>query len=51
MPQPAEPAPSTATRCSTSGTPVTSIAASRAPVATAAVPCTSSLNESDSRSR
>ncbi len=31
MPQPAEPAPSTATRCSVSGTPVTLIAASSVP--------------------
>ena len=50
MPQPAEPAPRIAMRCSVSGTPVTLIAASSAPAATAAVPWMSSLNV-QSRSR
>ena len=43
MPQPAEPPPKMAMRCSAIGTPVTLIAASSAPVATAAVPWMSSL--------
>ena len=38
MPVPAEPAPSTAMRCSVSGTPVTLMALSIAPTAMAAVP-------------
>ena len=42
MPEPAEPAPSTAMRFRT-GTPVTLTAANRASVATAAVPWMSSL--------
>ena len=50
MPQPAEPAPKTAMRCSVSGTPVTLMAASSVPVATAAVPWMSSLKV-QSRSR
>ena len=50
MPQPAEPAPKIAMRCSASGTPVTLIAASSVPVATAAVPWMSSLKV-QSRSR
>ena len=44
MPVPAEPAPSTATRCSCSGTPVTLIALNKVPTAIAAVPWMSSLN-------
>ncbi len=43
MPQPAEPAPSTAMRCSVSGTPVTLTAASSELAAMAAVPWISSL--------
>ena len=43
MPQPAEPPPRMAMRWSCIGTPVTLIAASSAPVATAAVPWMSSL--------
>ena len=43
MPQPAEPAPKMAMRCSASGTPVTPMADSSVPVATAAVPWMSSL--------
>jgi len=50
MPQPAEPAPSTAMRCSVSGTPVTLIAASSVLAAMAAVPWISSLKV-HSRSR
>ena len=50
MPQPAEPAPRMAMRCSVSGTPVTPIADSSVPVATAAVPWMSSLKV-QSRSR
>jgi hypothetical protein len=38
MPQPAEPAPTMAIRCSVKGTPVTFTAASSVPAATAAVP-------------
>ena len=50
MPQPAEPAPKIAMRCSASGTPVTPMADSSVPVATAAVPWMSSLKV-QSRSR
>ena len=50
IPQPAEPAPKIAMRCSVSGTPVTAMAESNVPVATAAVPWMSSLKE-QSRSR
>ena len=38
MPVPAEPAPSTATRCAFNGTPVTLMALSSVPTAMAAVP-------------
>jgi hypothetical protein len=43
MPVPAPPAPSTTTRCSRMGTPVTFTAASSVPAATTAVPWMSSL--------
>ena len=50
MPQPAEPAPTMAIRCSANGTPVTFTAASSVPAQTAAVPWMSSLKV-QSRSR